>query len=157
MKAEGEGLVYKWYYRNRGAKKFVRTTTFKGATYSIEMNASRTGRQVYCVVEDMFGNVVTTKTVTLSMKARIATQPKSVTVASGKLAKVTVKAQGEGLKYTWYYKDRGSKKFVKTSSFTGSSYYVYMNSARNGRQVYCVVTDRFGNTVTAKTVSLNKK
>ena len=157
LDVQGEGLTYKWYYKNKGDSKFSYTSTFKGDTYSVEMNASRSGRQVYCRVTDKFGNVVATKVVTLSMKVRIATQPKSVTVAKGKTAKTTVKAQGEGLKYTWYYKDKGASKFVKTSSFTGSSYYVAMTKARNGRQVYCKITDKFGNTVTTNTVTLKMK
>ena len=37
-------------------------------TYSAEMNESRDGRQIYCVITDMFGNTVKTNTVTLSAK-----------------------------------------------------------------------------------------
>ena len=121
------------------------------------MNSSRSGRQVYCRVTDKFGNVVATKVVTLSMKVRIATQPKSVSAAKNKTAKTTVKAQGEGLKYTWYYKDKGMSKFKKTTAFKGSSYYISMTAARNGRQVYCKISDKFGNTVQTKTVTLKMK
>ncbi|MBQ2253396.1 MAG: leucine-rich repeat protein, partial [Clostridia bacterium] len=156
VSAEGEGLTYKWYYKDKGSKKFARTTAFKGATYSVQMTAARSGRQVYCVVTDKYGNTVTTKIVTLSMKARIATQPKSVTVAKNKTAKVTVKAEGEGLKYTWYVKNAGAKKFTK-SSIKSATYSVQMTSKVNGRKVYCKVTDKFGNTVASKTVSMKQK
>ena len=155
--ADGNGLTYKWYYKDKGSSAFKLTTSFKGNTYSVQMNADRSGRQVYCVITDKYGNTVQTDVVTLSMKARIATQPKSVQVAKGKTAKVTIKAEGEGLKYTWYYKDKGAKKYVKTNSFKGASYSVQMTAARSGRQVYCVVTDKFGNKVTSKVVTLAQK
>ena len=156
VSAEGEGLTYKWYYKDKGSKKFTRTTAFKGASYSVQMTAARSGRQVYCVVTDKYGNTVTTKIVTLSMKARIATQPKSVTVAKNKTAKVTVKAEGEGLKYTWYVKNAGATKFTKSSVKT-ASYAAKMTSSSANRQVYCKVTDKFGNTVASKTVSMKMK
>ena len=58
--AEGEGLKYAWYYRNAGKKEFTRTSTFKGNSYSLEMNSSRNGREVYCVITDAHGNTVAT-------------------------------------------------------------------------------------------------
>jgi len=66
-------------------------------------------------------------------------------VESGEKAVVTVDALGKDLTYTWYYANEGSDAFVKTGSFTGDTYSVKMTAARNGRQVYCVVTDAFGN------------
>lgn len=157
LDVQGEDLTYNWYYKNKGDSKFSYTSSFKGDTYSVTMNSSRSGRQVYCRVTDKFGNVLATKVVTLSMKVRIATQPKSVSAAKNKTAKTTVKAQGEGLKYTWYYKDKGMSKFTKTTAFKGSSYYISMTAARNGRQVYCKISDKFGNTVQTKTVTLKMK
>ena len=48
-----------------------------------------------------------------------------------------------------------SSKFVLTTTFTGNSYYIAMNSARDGRQVYCVVTDQYGKTVKSDIVTLS--
>lgn len=157
IQATGDDLTYNWYYKDKGMSAFKLTSAFKGDTYSIAMNATRNGRQVYCVVTDQYGQSVTSDIATLSMKARIATQPKSVQVAKGKTAKVTVKAEGEGLTYKWYYKDKGSSKFKLTTSFKGSSYSVQMTATRSGRQIYCVVTDAFGNKVTSKIVTLAQK
>ena len=44
--------------------------------------------------------------------------------------------------------------FRKTSSFTGNSYSVKMNEERAGRQIYCVITDAFGNQVTTDIATL---
>ena len=156
VKAVGDGLSYKWYYKDAGKDKFSLTKSFTGNTYSISaMDKSRSGRQVYCVVTDKYGNKVQTNTVTIRMSASIVTQPKNVTVVKGKEAKVTVKAVGDGLTYKWYYKDAGKDKFSLTKSFTGNSYSISeMDAKRSGRQVYCVVTDKYGNKVQTDTVTL---
>jgi len=87
----------------------------------------------------------------------IAAQPMNVTVAKGETAKVTVSAIGEGLTYKWYFKNAGASKFSYTSSFTGDSYSVKMDASRDGRQVYCVVTDKYGNSIQSNTVTLSMK
>lgn len=112
-----------------------------------------------CVVTDKYGNSVQSNTVTLNMSSgvKITTQPKNVTVAEGANARVTVVATGEGLTYKWYYKNAGTSKFYLTTSFTGDTYAAAMNSNRAGRQIYCVVTDKYGNSVTSDTVTLSMK
>jgi len=157
--ATGEGLTYKWYYKNKGDKKFSRTTAFKSDSYSVKMSKSRAGRQVYCVIKDKTGDSVKTKTVTLSMGTtlKVSKQPKSVTVKNGKTAKVSFSAKGNGLKYKWYYKNAGDQKYSRTKSFTGTSYSVKMNADRNGRKVYCVITDKYGSSIKTKTVTLSRK
>ncbi len=160
ISAAGEGLTYKWYYKSKGMTAFAVTTSFVGNTYSVEMNASRDGRQVYCVITDKYGNKVTTNTVTLTMAGtplKITKQPVSVSAANGAMATVTVSAAGEGLTYKWYYKSKGMTAFAVTTSFVGNTYSVEMNASRNGREIYCVVTDKYGNTVKTETVSLNMK
>lgn len=47
-------------------------------------------------------------------KVSITTQPKSVTVAKGATATVSFTASGDGLTYTWYYKNKGATSFTKT-------------------------------------------
>jgi len=157
FEAEGENLTYTWYYKNAGASKFSKTTTFTGNTYSMEMTSARNGLQIYCVVGDMYGNRIQTDTVTLTMgnAAKITRQPASVSAAIGETVEVTFAATGDGLTYTWYYKNAGASKFSKTATFTGNTYSMKMTSARAGRQIYCVVTDRYGNTVQTNTVTLS--
>lgn len=153
VSATGEGLTYKWYHKNAGDAKFTLAKSMTGKSYSCTMSNSADGRQVYCVITDKYGNSVKTKTVTLSMKFGITKQPSNVTVTKNKTAKVSVSAEGDGLKYQWYYKDRTSKKF-KASSTKTSTYSVKMTSSKNGRQVYCVIKDKYGNSVKTKTVTL---
>jgi len=159
--AEGDGLTYEWYYKNVGATSFVKTEVFSGSRYSVVMNAARDGRQLYCVITDKYGNSVTTDTVTIAMQKSsnlaIVIQPEDVTVAEGESAVVAFTAVGEGLTYEWYFRNAGSSKFVKTDSFVDCRYSVVMNAARDGRQVYCVVTDMYGNTVQTDVVTISMK
>lgn len=153
VSATGEGLTYKWYHKNAGDAKFTLAKSMTGKSYSCTMSNSADGRQVYCVITDKYGNSVKTKTVTLSLKFGITKQPVNTTVPKNKTAKVSVSAEGDGLKYQWYYKDRSSKKF-KVSSTKTSTYSVKMTSSKNGRQVYCVIKDKHGNTFKTSTVTL---
>ncbi len=154
ISASGEGKTYKWYFKNKGESDFKLTTTFTGNTYYITMNASRASRQVYCVITDKYGNSVKSNVITLGMAVKITEQPVSVAVTNGNTAKVTVNASGEGKTYKWYYKDKGMSDFALTKTFTGNSYYITMNAERASRQVYCVITDKYGNSVTTNTVTL---
>ena len=155
LSTHGEGLTYKWYYKDKGASKFSLTKSFTGNSYSISMDESRDGRQLYCVITDANGNTVRTKTVTLVAKkaAQITTQPKNAYAKSGSKVTVSVGATGDGLSYTWYYKNKGASSFSK-SSVKGATYSTTMDSVVNGRQVYCVVKDQKGNTVKSDTVKL---
>ena len=121
------------------------------------MDASRDGRKVYCIVTDQYGNTAKTNTVTLSMEKTplaITQQPTDVTVAKGAKAATTVKATGDGLKYTWYYTSGGTSTKFSKSSITSATYSTTMDATRDGRQIYCVITDQYGNTVTTNTVTL---
>ena len=150
--AIGDGLTYQWFYRDTTTPEavgFMPAVTPFAETYSATMNAARDGRQIYCVITDMYGNTVTTDIVTLSIENSLAivSQPESVAVAMGEQAVVQVEASGENLTYKWYYKDKGASAFQLTGSFTGNTYNVAMTAARNGRELYCVISDAFGHTV----------
>ena len=156
--AKGDGLTYKWYYRNKGASSFSYTSSFDNkTTYSVTMSEARDGRELYCVITDKYGNTATTDIVTIYMgnPVKITKQPQIVVVKSGETAKTTVTAEGDGLTYKWYYKDKGASKFSYTSTFSGAIYSATMNETRNGRQIYCVITDKYGISAKTKTVTLN--
>lgn len=154
VKAQGDGLTYQWYIKNAGGSKYSKSSV-TSATYSAKMSSTTKDRYAYCVITDAYGNSVQTKTVRLRMAASITTQPKNVEVAAGKTAKVTVKAAGDGLTYKWYVKNPGASKFSLSKSFAGNYYSVKMDESRDGRQVYCVVTDKYGKTVKSNVVTLS--
>ena len=154
VKAKGDGLTYQWYIKNAGKDKFSKSST-TSASYSVKMSEKADGREVYCVVKDQYGNTVKSKTVTLYMGngAKITTQPKSTAAAEGKVAKTTVKATGDGLSYQWYIRNPGKTKFGK-SSVTSATYSCKMSESTDGREAYCVITDKYGTSVQTNTVTL---
>ena len=159
VEATGKDLTYTWYTKDAGATEFVKSSVTK-SSYSVTMNASRHGREVYCVIKDKYGEKLQTETAKMEMvitPLEITAQPQSVVVAEGEEAKVTVEANGDGLTYKWYFAAAGSSDFTYTKSFTGNSYFVEMTEARSGRQVYCVITDDYGESVTTETATLSMK
>ena len=83
----------------------------------------------------------------------ITQQPVNGEAKLGERYMVEVLAEGEGLTYQWYGRNAGSKSWFK-SSVKDNTYDDVMTEARAGREVYCVITDAFGNTVTTQTVTL---
>ena len=151
----GTSLRYQWYYANKGSTKFSKASV-TSKTYSVEMNDTRDGRRIYCVVTDGNGKSTKSETVTLNMAApvKVKTQPKSAIVTAGSTAKATVVATGEGtLKYQWYIQNAGATKFSK-SSVTTKTYSVKMTPSVHGRKAYCVVSDAYGQQVKTQTVTL---
>ncbi len=72
---------------------------------------------------------------------------------AGSTAAFTVEAVGDGLTYQWWVKNRTASKFSR-SSVTSAAYSVTLTEANSGRQLYCVVTDAYGNTVQTNTVTM---
>ena len=157
-KTDKDTLSYRWYYKDKGASSFTLDTGATGATYTATMTPATDGRQVYCVVVSKYGAKEQTATATMTMAeaVKITKQPVAVQAAKGESFSVSVKASGDGLSYCWYYKNKGDAEFKK-SSVTTSVNSATMDAAWDGRQVYCVVKDRYGNTVRSNTVTVSAK
>lgn len=149
VEAQGDDLVYTWYYRDAADKHFSVSEKCTGSYYEATMNESSNGRCVYCVVSDVYGNSVESDMAQLMMGAalEIISQPESVCVQEGDEAVVTVEAAGDGLTYAWYYKNALGEEFVRSEECTGNAYTAVMNADRDGSEVYCVVTDAYGHSV----------
>lgn len=156
MDVKGDGLTYKWYFRDKGAKNFQKSS-LKTATYDIKLTEARMDREVYCVITDAFGNMETSAVVTLkavcTVDLKIIAQPTYEAVAVGETATVKMDVEGEYLTYAWYFINAGDTTPFK-SSITDSEYSVALTEDRVGRQVYCVITDAFGESVQTETVTL---
>ncbi len=150
--AAGNGLTYTWYYKDPGRSTYTKST-MTDSTYATEMMSFKNGRQMYCVVTDSTGASVKSNVITFTMDGpRITTQPVNASAANGKMVSATVVATGNGLTYTWYYKDPGRTAYTK-STMTDSTYATEMMSFKNGRLMYCVVTDSSGASVTSNVIT----
>jgi len=83
----------------------------------------------------------------------ITMQPSDGEAKMGERYCVTVEAEGEDLNYTWYIRNKGSTAWSK-SSVTDNTYDDVMTDTRADREVYCVITDAYGNSITTNTVRL---
>lgn len=156
VEAKGEGLTYQWYGRNAGTNYWFKSSVTDN-TYDDVMTTARADREIYCVITDANGNSVTTDIVKLicipSEKLEIVTQPTNSEAFLGERYCVTVEAKGENIRYQWYFRNVGSNEWYR-SGVTDNTYDDVMTAARMDREVYCVITDRLGNTVTTNTVKL---
>ena len=156
VKAEGDGLTYQWYVKESGAKAF-KVSVNKTASYAYTMQTYMHNRQVYCVITDANGHSVQTETATITrppQALRIVEQPQDARVNVGEKFSISPKVEGEGLTYQWYVKEAGAKAF-KVSSIKGSAYALTMQKYMIGRQVYCVITDKYGNSVTTDVATIS--
>ena len=156
VKVEGEGLTYQWYVKESGAKAF-KLSSNKTSSYAYTMQTYMHNRQVYCVITDANGNSVTTETATITrppMELKILQQPQDAQQEIGQKFSIKPTVQGDGLTYQWYYKEASGKKFAASSNKT-SAYAYTMQSYMKGRQVYCVITDKYGNSVTTDVVTIS--
>ena len=124
----------------------------------VEAISGRNGFQYRCVITDNDGVSVTSNAATLTVLKQLAitTQPKSVTVVNGGTASTSVVATGEGLTYTWYYTDNEKDTtFSQVTSIKTGTYSIKMTPDRDGRKVYCVIKDKYGNSKQTNTVTLS--
>ena len=112
---------------------------------------------------DAYGLKVTSEIATMDFDVpeghngpTITAQPENWTGAMGEYPSITVVAEGEGLSYQWYWKNADQTKY-HVSSDKDDSYDSYvLNDYRNGRSVYCVITDQYGFQVTSDAATMSE-
>ena len=152
IKAAGQSLTYRWYFKDPGDTKYTKSTD-KDKTFNFTMTPAKDGRKAYCKITDKYGNSIKTKTVTFSM-LKITKQPTGDFGKTGDIVSTSVTAKGDGLTYRWYFKDVGDSKYTKAND-TDSVFSFEMTKAKQGRQVYCKITDKYGTTIKSKTVTFH--
>ncbi len=109
-----------------------------GATYSARENVN-----LYAVwAKPTYANILS-----VPSTARYANKGAKVTVP--------IKAEGDGLTYTWYIKNEGQTKYSK-SSVTSATYATKMSSKSKNRRAYCIIKDKYGNSERSKTFILRE-
>ncbi len=135
------------------------------------MNGTRSGRQIYCVVSDKYGNSVKSDTVTLSMESLyIMTQPQCTEGVVDEDASFTIKVAGGTAPYSyqWQYYDTELAEYGwQNITDEYAEYYgayketLYLTPVTefdvNGRCSYrCVVTDANGTCVISDVVRVTR-
>ena len=159
LKAEGSGLTYQWYFKKTGQTAFSKWKGHTRATETVTPNATWNAIQLYCIVTDSLGKTVKSNTVSvkITLPLKITAHPKNTTVQLGKNGSISVKAEGTGLSYQWYYKVSDKKPWTKWSGRTHASESFKPDMTWNGRQFYCQIKDASGKTVKSNTIKLTVK
>ena len=139
-------LTYQWQYRKNASSDWANSGQqgAKTDTLLVSATAGLHGYQFRCIVTDGNGQKTYSKTVTLTLKPRITTQPANKSVNAGSTAEFTVAATGKAtLTYQWQFRKNSSAAWInsgqrgsKTATLSVAS-----TDALNGNQFRCVVTD----------------
>ena len=146
VKASGKNISYQWYERFDAKSEWKLMKGETRNTLQVVASKATDGHQYYCHLKNTDGEA-DSKTAKLMVKTEaptIKTQPKSVTVKSGKKAKFSVKASGKNLKYQWYERANADAEWTAVNGGTKNSLSVETSKAKNGCQYYCKVTNPDG-------------
>ena len=147
--AEGEGLTYQWQLKKGSSWANLTTGGATTSTMTIKVDAGKNGKVYRCVITDANGEMIATKEVTITVKEPsnaivIVSQPESYDGPSGKTARFTVVAEGEGLTYQWQLKKGNSWADLTSGGATTSTLSIKADYSRDGKVYRCVITDANG-------------
>ena len=146
VKASGKNISYQWYERTDSKSEWKLMKGETKNTLQVVASKATDGHQYYCHLKNADGEA-DSKTAKLTVKTEaptIKTQPKNLSVKSGKKAKFTVKASGKNLKYQWYERANVDAEWIAVNGGTKNSLSVETSKAKNGCQYYCKVTNPDG-------------
>ena len=148
-------LKYQWQYKKSGGSwTDVASAAGRKRSYSVTVAERHYGYTYRCKVSNSSGSVYSSA-VKAVVPIVIKTQLKSAMVkGEGTKATVKVVAEGDGLKYHWWVSDTYDDGEFFSSSVKTSSYSMKMSKKNNGRKVYCVIEDKYGNTLETDIVTM---
>ena len=155
-KATGKNLTYQWYYKKKDMTGWSAWVNHNTAVTSGEAKEAWDGMLVYCKVTDESGNTANSNSVKINVAPvlRILAQPSDIVTSAGNAAAFSVKAQGSGLTYQWYYRKAGVSEWSVWSGHTSESVTAVANASWDGMQVKCRVTDANGNRLDSVAVTV---
>ena len=163
IKAQGEGLKYQWQVSSSNGERWGNTSLAGNKTTTLTLTAAANydGRLYRCIVTDKYGKTVTSNAAKLSIEKSQATlkitgQPQDVKAEVGSTTSVSVKAEGEGLKYQWQVSSSNGKRWGNTSLAGNKTTTLTFTVLSNyeGRLFRCIVTDKKEKKITVKEKSL---
>ena len=155
--AKGDGLKYQWQYYSGGTWKNSGTAGNKTPQITVDVTSARDGMKFRCVVTDKYGNKEISEAAAVHAKTvlEITGQPEDYTGPIGSKATFSIAAKGDGLKYQWQYCSKGVWKNSGATGNKTSQITVDITNARDGMKFRCVVTDKYGATVTSEEAAIH--
>ena len=105
VKVKEKNVTYQWLSKAPGAADWTPMTGETKDKLTVVGTKANSGTQYRCRVRTAAGGEAYSNIATLTVKTQapaIKTQPKSLSVKSGKKAKFTVKASGKNITYQWF-------------------------------------------------------
>ncbi|MBQ5335076.1 MAG: leucine-rich repeat protein [Oscillospiraceae bacterium] len=155
--AEGTGLTYQWQLKLPNSDTWKKSTATGAQTAAVSLSATeaRNGYQYRCVITNKSGMSVTSDAAALYTAPKITKQPASAGGALNETVKFSVTAEGSGLTYQWQYQSDSSAAWKDCASGAqNASYSSKATEAKNGRKYRCIITNKFGNSVTSSAATL---
>ena len=156
--ATGDVVSYKWEYRK--ISKWYNTSMegYNTDTLTVAVKGDRNGYDYRCIITFADGTVLTSEPAELTAitHVSITSNPNNQVVVNGYKGQFTVAAEGEGLKYRWYFQRPDGTIWSETSMEGCEKPTVYIEStaARNGYKYRCKVTDVTGNVIYSEVATM---
>ena len=156
VEAMGRGLQYQWMRRASGSDKWRKWDGMTAPSLSLPADTDWHKMSVRCDVSDCTGKLISSKSagVWITDALDILRQPRGITVQANRPAEFSIAAQGKGLRFQWYYKKRGMKRWHVWKKHTASVTSAISNPTWDGMRVMCVVTDSSGKKMRSRAVSV---
>ena len=154
VKPQGMGeYSYQWYRRMAGDSAWSKWQEQTSAVLSFKAEEAMNGMKVYCRVSDESQTSVNSSSATLTVvpAIKITSQPAQATIHSGETATFSIKAEGSGLTYQWYYKKAGKSDWTLWKGKTDATVSGVADCTWHVMQVFCRVTDGTGETADSNT------
>lgn len=149
--ASGENIKYQWNIIEPDNSTTVEH--MDTPEYSYTLTEENNGRKIFCEIIDKYGKSLRTDTIIAGTPVEIISHPDNTTGELNKLVSTSVKAEGCGLKYQWYERNAGTSYWARAKD-TDDTYSCTLTKFRDGKEVYCEITDAFGNKVRSRSATL---
>ena len=151
--ATGDRLTYQWYWRNVHDDEYS-LAPCTGPTFSAVMNEP--GKYlICCTATDASGQTEDSLSglIEVFAPAYIESDIKSMELKLGQKYTFWFMVEGLEVEMQWFEKDAGSNSFTPVPDIY--AYRVTMDHSIDGRKIYCVATDRNGNTVVSSVATIS--
>ncbi|MBO2515990.1 MAG: hypothetical protein CW338_01760 [Clostridiales bacterium] len=162
--AAGIEVTYLWQTKAPGSGTWEDTAETSATLVLTCLTPGMEGTQVRCVLSDYFGATVTSSAATLTVlppptELKILTQPQSVICETGDTVTLTAEAQGDDLVYQWKYSLPGGTDLISSadSGANTASVTISVTSQNTGASYCCVITDKYGSSVTSDAAVLRER
>lgn len=154
--ATGDDVKYQWYMQKAGSDEWFTVVGETAASMSIVATAEMNGYAYKLVATDASGATAESSVATLSVVTatplEIVTQPSVQWVALGENAEFSVVANGDGLTYQW--QTMVDYEWADIEGANAATLTVAATEDKDSTQYQCVITDKYGETVTTDSATL---